>query len=111
MQDNSNFESTLIKYGLDVGFMLSGFFGALLLALRSKGQKISTTIATILAGTACANYLTPLVINLIPDSLKEDAKYGIAFMMGFAGLKGLEIIINKAVEYFKAKKIKIDIEM
>ncbi len=110
MQDNSNFESTLIKYGLDVGFMLSGFFGALLLALRSKGQKISTTIATVLAGTACANYLTPLVINMMPDAFK-DAKYGMAFMMGFAGLKGLELIINKIVAYIKAKKIKIDIEM
>jgi hypothetical protein len=110
MQDNSNFESTLIKYGLDVGFMLSGFFGALLLALRSKGQKISTTIATVLAGTACANYLTPLVINMMPDDFK-DAKYGMAFMMGFAGLKGLELIINKIVAYIKAKKIKIDIEV
>lgn len=110
MQESNNFESTLIKYGLDVGFMLSGFFGALLLALRSKGQKISTSIATVLAGTACANYLTPIVINLMPETLKE-AKYGIAFMMGFAGLKGLELIINKVVTYIQSKKIKIDIEM
>ena len=112
MQDQDTFASSLIKYGIDVGFLLSGFFGALILAARSKGQKISTTIATILAGTACANYLTPVVLNFLPEAFKNDAKYGVAFLMGFVGLKGLEMIISTIVKYVdEKKKIKINIQM
>lgn len=110
-ENNVGIGSTLLRYGIDLGFLMSGFFGALLLALKTKGQHISTTLAVILAGTACANYLTPLVLKLLPDFLKEDTKYGVAFMMGFVGLKGLEIIINTVTKYMNAKKIKIDIRM
>jgi hypothetical protein len=110
MEDTS-LDSILVKYGLNIGFALSGFFGALLLALKSKGQKISTSIATVLAGTACANYLTPLVITILPEVIRTDAKYGVAFMMGFAGLKGLEVIINIITDYLKNRKLNINIKM
>lgn len=110
-ENNVGLGSTLLRYGIDIGFLMSGFFGALLLALKTKGQSISTTLAVVLAGTACANYLTPLVLKILPEFLREDTKYGVAFVMGFAGLKGLELIINKITKYSNAKKIKIDIRM
>ena len=99
--DMSAFESSLIKYGLDIGFMVSGFFGALLLTSKNSAQKLSTTIASILAGTACANYLTPVVMNFLPDAVKNSGKYAVAFIMGFMGLKGIELVIEK----FLLKKI------
>ena len=95
-QENFNaVETFLIRYGIDIGFLISGFFGALLLVSKNSAQKISTTIASILAGTACANYLTPVVMNTLPDGVQTNGKYAVAFVMGFMGLKGLELIIDK----------------
>ena len=103
--DNINFvEAFLIRYGIDIGFLVSGFFGALLLVSKNSAQKLSTTIASILAGTACANYLTPVVINLLPESIKNQGKYAVAFVMGFLGLKGLEMVIEKYFTKSNSKK-------
>lgn len=98
MQDQEQLnvvESFLLRYGIDIGFLVSGFFGALLLVSKNSAQKLSATIASILAGTACANYLTPVVMSVLPDSIKNGGKYAVAFVMGFMGLKGLELIIEK----------------
>lgn len=88
-------EAFLIRYGIDIGFLVSGFFGALLLVSKNSAQKLSTTIASILAGTACANYLTPVVMSILPQGVQTNGKYAVAFVMGFMGLKGLEIILEK----------------
>lgn len=88
-------EAFLIRYGIDIGFLVSGFFGALLLVSKNSAQKLSTTIASILAGTACANYLTPVVMSILPQGVQTNGKYAVAFVMGFMGLKGLELILEK----------------
>ena len=99
MQHNSSdmnaIEAFLIRYGIDIGFLVSGFFGALLLVSKNSAQKLSTTIASILAGTACANYLTPVVMSILPQGVQINGKYAVAFVMGFMGLKGLELILEK----------------
>jgi hypothetical protein len=48
-----------------------------------------------LAGTACANYLTPVVMSILPQGVQTNGKYAVAFVMGFMGLKGLELILEK----------------
>jgi hypothetical protein len=53
----------------------------------------------IAAGTACANYLTPVVLNFAPNSIKTEGKFAVAFMMGFMGLKGLELFVDVLSEY------------
>ena len=98
--DMNSFEQFLLRYGIHIGFIVSGFFGALLLVSRDSAQKLSTTIASILAGTACANYLTPVVMSILPQSVQVNGKYAVAFIMGFLGLKGLELVLNKL---FKVK--------
>lgn len=94
-EDINFIEAFLIRYGIDIGFLVSGFFGALLLVSKNSAQKISTTIASILAGTACANYLTPVVMSVLPPGVQSNGKYAVAFVMGFMGLKGLELLIEK----------------
>lgn len=105
--DMNSFEQFLLRYGIHIGFIVSGFFGALLLVSRDSAQRLSTTIASILAGTACANYLTPVVMTLLPESVQLNGKYAVAFTMGFLGLKGLELVLNKL---FKVK-MNVDIEI
>ena len=105
--DMNSFEQFLLRYGIHIGFIVSGFFGALLLVSRDSAQKLSTTIASILAGTACANYLTPVVMSLLPESVQMNGKYAVAFIMGFLGLKGLELVLNKL---FKVK-VNVDVKV
>lgn len=88
-------ETLLLKYGIDIGFLVSGFFGSLLLVSKKSTQKLKTTIASVLAGMACANYLTPVALALIPESVRGGSKYAMAFVLGFMGLKGLEYVIEK----------------
>jgi len=98
-QPPSNWEQTLIGYGIEVGLLVSGFFGALMMVSRRGAQRVLPTIASILAGTACANYLTPVVLHFAPAAIQESrGKYAAAFVMGFIGLKGLELIVNKWFE-------------
>lgn len=97
MQESpSNWEQTLIGYGIEVGLLVSGFFGALLMVSKRSAQRITTSIASILAGTACANYLTPAVLHFMPESVANGrGKYAAAFVMGFLGLKGLELVVER----------------
>ena len=104
-EDFNAIEAFLVRYGIDIGFLISGFFGALLLVSKNSAQRVSTTIASILAGTACANYLTPVVMNTLPDGVQTNGKYAVAFVMGFMGLKGLELIIDK---FFIKAEVKIE---
>ena len=95
-QPPNNWEQTLIGYGIEVGLLVSGFFGALMMVGRRGATRVWPTVASILAGTACANYLTPVVLHFAPVSIQESrSKYAAAFMMGFLGLKGLELIVEK----------------
>lgn len=96
MDDNAgSVTSQLISYGIEIGFLISGFFGALMMVSKNASQKIGTTVASLLAGTACANYLTPVIMNFVPEKIHGQGKYAVAFMMGFMGLKGLEMVIEK----------------
>lgn len=96
-------EQFLLSYGIDIGFLISGFFGALLLVPKNSAQRVGSTLASLLAGTACANYLTPVVMSMLPDAVQNNGKYAVAFVMGFMGLKGLEMVINR---YFMAHEKK-----
>lgn len=107
-EDFNAIETFLIRYGIDIGFLISGFFGALLLVSKNSAQRVSTTIASILAGTACANYLTPVVMNMLPEGVRNNGKYAVAFVMGFMGLKGLELLIDKL---FTKAQLKNEVEL
>lgn len=113
MQENNlnSFESSLLKYGIDLGLIVAGFFGALLLAMRSKNQTIGRAICTIIAGAIAANYLTPIVLNFAPEYIRENGKYGTAFLMGFIGLKSLEIVYDAVANRVKNKKGRLDIDI
>ena len=113
MQGQSNNTDNFTGIGIDLGLMLAGFFGALILALTAKNQTPGRAITSILAGALCANYLTPIALHFMPESIQLNGKYGAAFIMGFNGLKSLELIYDFVSKKLKAKngKINIDISM
>ncbi len=109
MQQNTNDSN----FGIDLGLISAGFFGALILALTTKNQTPGKAITSITAGSLCANYLTPIVLQFMPIGIQENGKFGAAFIMGFIGLKTLELIYDFVSKKIKSKNgdINIDINM
>lgn len=99
--------NNLQEIGINVGLIISGLFGALLNVRKGAANRISTTIMSIMGGAGSANYLTPLVISLF--NIPTDYSYGIAFLLGFIGLRGIELIAHKLIpEIAKDDKVKDD---
>ena len=80
--------------GITISFLISGLFGAIFMASKNAQTSIKSTILSIFGGMAAANYLTPIMIELL--NLKEaKLQNGLAFIVGFLGLKLVEILSNK----------------
>ena len=86
----------LKDYGIDVGLLISGLFGYILLTSKHSAMNLARTVSCLIGGAASANYLTPIVINI--TKLDETHyHYGIAFLLGFLGLKGIEYFSEKII--------------
>jgi len=93
----------LISIGLNVGLAVSGFFGSLLLVGKQKNHSLREQIFSVIGGTMSANYLTPVVVNII--GVKEESlRYGFAFVIGFGGLKIVEVLYEKYISKLKSGK-------
>ena len=80
--------------GITISFLISGLFGAILMASKNAQTSVKSTILSIFGGMAAANYLTPIMVDLL--NLKEaKLQNGLAFIVGFLGLKLVEILSNK----------------
>ena len=100
------------KVGISISFLISGLFGAILMASKSAKGNIKSAIISIVGGMASANYLTPVMIEML--NLKETKlQNGLAFVIGFLGLRLVEIVSEKflnkiiAVDKPEATKRKI----
>jgi hypothetical protein len=91
--DNNNFDR-LKDYGIDIGLLVSGLFGAVLLTSKGSAMNLTRTVGSLIGGAASANYITPIVMHLANlDNSKY--QYGIAFLLGFLGLRGVELVSKK----------------
>jgi hypothetical protein len=64
-------------------------------------MNLPRTISSLVGGAASANYITPIVVNIAKLD-NTHYHYGIAFLLGFLGLKG--------IEYFSKKLLPDDME-
>lgn len=80
--------------GINIGLIVAGFFGSLLMINKNSADNVKSTLASIVAGVASANYLTPIVIDMFAIQ-KQTYTLSIAFILGFLGLKGVEMITSK----------------
>lgn len=86
----------LKQYGIDVGLLISGLFGAILLTSKGSAMNLTRTISSLVGGAASANYITPIVINVAKLN-GEHFHYGIAFLLGYLGLRSVEFFSNKLI--------------
>lgn len=83
----------LSEIGLDVTLMLAGLFGSLIMVAKKTNNDLKATALGIISGTLSANYLTQIVVDLA--GMEGKNKYGVAFLLGYLGLKGVETLIEK----------------
>lgn len=90
------------NFGVEFPMMLAGLFGGL--AFISKPNELSKKqkALTVGVGIVTANYLTPLAIYIL--HLPANVGYGLAFLLGFTGLKSIELIIKKYEQYKNKEK-------
>lgn len=86
----------LKQYGIDIGLLVSGLFGAILLTSKNSSQNLTATIMSLIGGAASANYLTPIVMSFTSAG-NSSYQYGVAFLLGFLGLKGIEYFSWKII--------------
>lgn len=90
MEDVKHF---LEDIGIHIGLLMAGLFGAYL-SVSVNAQLNGWQKATVMvSGAMTANYITPLILNYI--NLGNQVQYGLAFIVGFSGLKFVEWIIIK----------------
>jgi hypothetical protein len=82
------FGEYLEHIGINVGLAVSGFFGSLLTVGKHKSWR--TAFIAVLSGMGSANYLTPVVLQFLPNA--ENSQYAAAFILGFLGLRGVELL-------------------
>lgn len=90
--------------GINIIYLIAGVLGSYVSVSNSKELTKLEKIATVFSGGIIATYITPLVSNWM--SMNADSEYGLAFVLGYMGLKGVEITIKK----LKSKFIKDDKE-
>jgi hypothetical protein len=88
----------LTEFGINMSLMMAGLFGALIFVAGKKNVNIKASIVGVVSGTFSANYLTPLVINIF--GITQNLQFGIAFLLGYLGLKGMERVFIKAQEKY-----------
>jgi hypothetical protein len=77
--------------GLNLTLILAGMIGSFI-GLK-KGQPFWVQALTLFTGAFIANYATPLVIEIL--GLTSASLGGLAFILGYLGKHGLELIIDK----------------
>lgn len=86
--------------GTKISAIIAGFIGAIVSLRMIRDLTPMMAITTIIGGTACAAYLTPLVVVYAGLSGTE-LESALAFLTGFCGMNALAGIF-KISERFKA---------
>jgi len=78
----------LEEIGINIAFVLAGLAGSLVTVSNDATKNLKSSIAGIIAGTFSANYLTQVVVEITGLN-------GLAFILGYIGLKGVEKLSKK----------------
>ena len=86
----------LTEVGINAGLITSGLFGSLLNIKKDSSRRLSTVLLSIGTGVGSANYLTPIVVDVININ-SRNFEFGVAFILGYLGLTGIEFAIMKVL--------------
>lgn len=84
------------QLGINIAISIAGLFGSLLMIGKSAAQTWKTTVFSMISGVACANYITPIILDITRMNVKYQVSVG--FVLGFLGLRSVEVISKKFVK-------------
>lgn len=84
------------QLGINIAISIAGLFGSLLMIGKTAAQTWKTTVFSMISGVACANYITPIVLDISRIDIKYQVSVG--FVLGFLGLRSVEIISKKFIK-------------
>jgi hypothetical protein len=87
----------LQKMGIQIGFLISGMFGAILMATKNNKTDAKSVILSLVGGMSAANFLTPVLVDTL-NIVNIKHQNGVAFIAGFLGLKLVELVSEKFLE-------------
>ena len=93
----------LQKMGIQIGFLVSGLFGAILMATKNAKTDAKSVILSLIGGMSAANFLTPILVDSL-NIVNVKHQNGVAFIAGFLGLKLVELISEKFLEKIEKSK-------
>lgn len=88
----------LQELGINIGLSVAGLFGSLIMVGNRSAYELKKTLFSILAGVCAANYLTPLVTEVLKTLDAYNYQFALAFLMGYLGLRGIEMISDKVIK-------------
>jgi hypothetical protein len=83
----------LKSISIDIALIVAGTFGGMLNLNKESKQTVWQKFIAVASGGACANYITPVFISFL--HIGDSTKFGIAFIVGYMGLKSVELTIGK----------------
>lgn len=90
------------QLGINIAISIAGLFGSLLMIGKNAATQWRTTIFSMISGVACANYITPIILDITRIDIKYQVSVG--FVLGFLGLRSVELISKKFVKEIKEEK-------
>lgn len=91
-----------LKYiGIEVPVFMAGSSGAIVFLTKNSKMSKSQQFLIVLSGGLSANYLTPLAGDWF--NLDHKVLYGVAFLLGYSGMKSVELIITGFHSRLKTK--------
>lgn len=88
----------LQELGINVGLSVAGLFGSLVMVGKTSAYELRKTLFSVLAGVCAANYLTPIAADMLSNLDIDNYHFALAFVMGFLGLRGIEMISDKIIK-------------
>jgi hypothetical protein len=92
----------LREWGIDLPLIMAGFSGGFATLIKNKALSWSQKTTVLGAGGLSANYVTPLLADFI--NLSQNSYLGLAFFVGFGGLKLVEKMFEKIEEKINKKE-------
>jgi len=83
----------LKSIGIETQSFIAGMSGGIAFLTKKNNMNWLQRFLTVLSGGFTANYLTPLVAIYL--HLDNKALYGVAFLLGYSGMKSVEVIITR----------------
>jgi uncharacterized membrane protein YeaQ/YmgE (transglycosylase-associated protein family) len=78
----------------EIQSLIAGFVGALIGSSKESHKNIFSHIISVIAGTAAAHYLTPIIADSM-HMANPKMMLGMSFLIGTLGLRAVEMVTSK----------------